>query len=151
MERCQQRKHTNKFLRKRLDSGDHPLSHKSVAKENKANLGAPIEYDLPLTNAVSPLLTPKYWRDGGNSVGICGTVTFNKKLTNSLAIATLPVGYRPATSKNLIVKMAVVPHLSTYGWIEPDGRIMLAHVEISNDFIIESPFALIVSPFYAAN
>lgn len=134
-----------------MDSRDCPLSYQSVAKENKANLGAPIEYDLPLTNAVSPLLTPKYWRDGGNSVGICGTVTFNKKLTNSLAIATLPVGYRPATSKNLIVKMAVVPHLSTYGWIEPDGRIMLAHVEISNDFIIESPFALIVSPFYAAN
>ena len=134
-----------------MDSRDRPLSYQSVAKANKANKSTPTEYDLPLTDAVSSLLTPKYWRDGGNNVGICGTVTFNKKLTNSLVIATLPVGYRPATSKNLIVKMAVVPHISTYGWIEPNGKIMLAHVEISDNFVIESPFALIAPPFYAAN
>lgn len=117
---------------------------------NKANLGIPTEYDLPLAEGVISLSTPKYWRDGSNNVGISGTVSFSEKPTSAQTIAVLPVGYRPTSSKNLVIKMSDAPHTSFYGWIYANGTIGITGAALSETINGKSAFALIVPPFYAA-
>ena len=132
-----------------MDSRDRPLSYQSVAKANKANVEPPMEYDLPLAEGIISQSAPKYWKDGSNNVGISGVIRFNEKPVSSQVIAVLPVGYRPITSKNLVVQMSASPHVSVYGWIHTDGKVRLAKVSLSDDFIGDCGYALIASPFYA--
>ena len=121
-----------------------------TAKENKANLGIPTEYDLPLMDGITSHYKPRYWRDGCNNVGIAGLILFDEHPIFEQKIAMLPVGYRPITSRQFALAMAVPPHTSIYGWIEVNGTIRLASVNYSEDVKRNSSFAFIVPPFYAA-
>lgn len=118
--------------------------------ENKANLGIPTEYDLPLMDGITSHYKPRYWRDGCNNVGIAGLILFDEHPIFEQKIAMLPVGYRPITSRQFALAMAVPPHTSIYGWIEVNGTIRLASVNYSEDVKRNSSFAFIVPPFYAA-
>ena len=117
--------------------------------ENKANLGAPAEYDLSLAEGITPATVPKYWRDG-NNVGIRGTFKFDEPPIPSQVIATLPEGYRPKNASNFLLSMAPAPHTSIYGWIFTDGVINLTPADLSEDVKNSRVFAFIVPPFCVA-
>ena len=132
-----------------MDSRNRSLPYKSV-KANKANLGAPTEYDLPLVEGTTPYYKPRYWRDGSNNVGISGTIMFNEHPISEQRIAILPMGYRPITPRQFGLSMAVSPHTTIYGWVETSGNIHLATVDFSEDVKRKTAFAFIFPPFYAA-
>ena len=120
-----------------------------ASQANKANLGAPAEYDLPLAARITPATVPKYWRDG-NNVGIRGTFKFDEPPIPSQVIATLPEGYRPKNASNFLLSMASAPHTSIYGWIFTDGVINLTPADLSEDVKNSRVFAFIVPPFCVA-
>ena len=113
-------------------------------------MGAPTEYNLPLVEGITAHYKPRYWRDGCNNVGIAGLILFDEHPTFEQKIAMLPVGYRPITSRQFALVMAVPPHTSIYGWIDVNGTIRLASVSYSEDVKRNTAFAFIVPPFYAA-
>ena len=118
--------------------------------ENKANKGASVEYDLPLASGVTAVSTPKYWRSENNVASISGTIRFNGVPTESEAIAILPEGFRPTTSKNFLLAMAISPHAALSGWIFIDGKMELAPSTLSEDAKKTCSFAFIVPPFCVA-
>ena len=129
MERCQQRKHTNKFLRKRLDSGDHPLSHKSVAKENKTNKNSAVSYDLPLAEGFVPFESAggvpwdcRYGKDDLGIVYVCARlkVLLTTEMSYKVHLATLPTGYRPR-----------IPFSTTCGmrYSGDEGQPLCSHID----------------------
>ena len=110
----------------------------------------PVEYDLLLASGITGVNIPKYWRNEDNTVGISGTIHFNGTPTESKEIAILPEGFRPITSKNFLLAMAVSPHAALSGWIFIDGKMELAPSTLSEDVKKTCSFAFIVPSFCVA-
>ena len=106
----------------------------------------PQEYDLPLGPNVSSQGV-KYFKDGCGKVGVNGVFSFNAAPSAAQLIGTLPIGFRPRTSKSIILQSS--KNDSMYGYIHSNGQIVLADTAPAQGFTVGRQIAIVASLFTA--
>ena len=106
----------------------------------------PQEYDLPLGPNVSSQ-SVKYFKDGCGKVGVNGVFSFNAAPSAAQLIGTLPMGFRPSSSKSIILQSD--KNDSMYGYIHSNGQIVLANTTPAQGFTVGRQIAIVASLFIA--
>ena len=112
-----------------------------------ATTETPQEYDLPLGPNVSAQ-SVKYFKDGCGKVGVNGVFSFNAAPSAAQLIGTLPMGFRPSSSKSIILQSD--KNDSMYGYIHSNGQIVLANTTPTQGFTVGRQIAIVSPSFTAA-